>query len=185
MRIEHPWEIDAVVGARGNDVCRYLVSADTLPPRHAIDHASGDLGLDFEAGGNHATRLLEDCFRRVDYVSHVGLLPLRSQMKGGVSASTDVLTCVRSVKQRSLRHRLPWLSVTFHRGVDTERRRIAGEHPTETRLEALIKLEVACRLALESLPELPPETEETLRGPIETLCEVTERELARLQPGSS
>jgi hypothetical protein len=43
-------------------------------------------------------------------------------------------------------------------------------------------MEVACRLGLESLPELPPETEDALRKPIETLCEVTERELERLQP---
>jgi hypothetical protein len=61
--------------------------------------------------------------------------------------------------------------------------RIAGEHLNESKLQALIKMEVACRLALESLPELPRETEETLRSPIETLCEVTERELQRLQPG--
>jgi hypothetical protein len=61
---------------------------------------------------------------------------------------------------------------------------IASEAPnTEARLEALIKLEVACRLALESLPELPAETEEALREPIETLCEVTGRELERLKPG--
>jgi hypothetical protein len=50
-------------------------------------------------------------------------------------------------------------------------------------LDALIKMEVACRLALESLPALPTETEQALRGHIETLCEVTERELTRLQPG--
>jgi hypothetical protein len=60
---------------------------------------------------------------------------------------------------------------------------MAAERPSETRLHALIKLEVACRLALESLPELPSETEEALRGPIETLCEVTGRELESLQPG--
>jgi hypothetical protein len=61
---------------------------------------------------------------------------------------------------------------------------IAGEaNNTETRLEALIKLEVACRLALESLPKLPAETEEALRESIETLCEVTGRELERLKPG--
>jgi hypothetical protein len=57
------------------------------------------------------------------------------------------------------------------------------DQPSESRLQALIKMEVACRLALESLPELPPETEEALREPIETLCKVTERELERLQPG--
>jgi hypothetical protein len=53
----------------------------------------------------------------------------------------------------------------------------------EKTVEALIKMEVACRLALESLPKLPNETEEALRHHIETLCEVTERELKRLQPG--
>jgi hypothetical protein len=50
-------------------------------------------------------------------------------------------------------------------------------------VEALIKMEVACRLALESLPKLPTETEQALRRHIETLCEVTEHELKRLQPG--
>jgi hypothetical protein len=59
---------------------------------------------------------------------------------------------------------------------------MAAERPSEERLQALIKLEVACRLALESLPELPPETEAALRGPIETLCEITGRELENLQP---
>jgi hypothetical protein len=57
------------------------------------------------------------------------------------------------------------------------------ERPSESRLQALIKLEVACRLALESLPELPRETEEALREPIQTLCDVTGRELESLQPG--
>jgi hypothetical protein len=52
----------------------------------------------------------------------------------------------------------------------------------EKTLEALIKMEVACRLALESLSKLPKETEQALRRHIETLCEVTERELKRLQP---
>jgi hypothetical protein len=52
----------------------------------------------------------------------------------------------------------------------------------EKTLEALIKMEVACRLALESLSKLPNETEQALRRHIETLCEVTERELKRLQP---
>jgi hypothetical protein len=47
----------------------------------------------------------------------------------------------------------------------------------------VIKLEVACRLALESLPELPRETEDALRAPIETLCAVTAGELERLHPG--
>ena len=45
-------------------------------------------------------------------------------------------------------------------------------------------MEVACQLALESLPELPPETEARLREPIETLCDVTRSELGRLQPSA-
>ena len=52
----------------------------------------------------------------------------------------------------------------------------------ESSVEALIKMEVACRLALESLPKLPNETEQALRHHIEALCEVTEGELKRLQP---
>lgn len=52
----------------------------------------------------------------------------------------------------------------------------------ENTVEALIKMEVACRLALESLPKLPDETERALRQHIESLCEMTERELNRLRP---
>jgi hypothetical protein len=60
---------------------------------------------------------------------------------------------------------------------------MAGEQFDESKLQALIKMEVACRLALESLPRLPPQTEEALREPIHTLCKITERELERLRPG--
>jgi hypothetical protein len=61
---------------------------------------------------------------------------------------------------------------------------MAKEQLDESKVQALIKMEVACRLALESLPELPQETEGALREPIETLCNVTGRELVeRLRPG--
>lgn len=60
---------------------------------------------------------------------------------------------------------------------------MAGDPFDDSRLEALIKMEVACRLALESLPRLPAETEQALREPIDTLCQVTEREIERLRPG--
>ena len=60
---------------------------------------------------------------------------------------------------------------------------MAKDQFDESRLQALIKMEVACRLALESLPELPRETEEALRDPIDTLCKTTEREIERLRPG--
>jgi hypothetical protein len=60
---------------------------------------------------------------------------------------------------------------------------LTAEHPyDETTIEALIKMEVACRLALESLPKLPRASEQTLREPIQTLCEVTQQELKRLKP---
>jgi hypothetical protein len=61
--------------------------------------------------------------------------------------------------------------------------RIEDGHHTEKKLLALIKIEVACRLALESLPELPRETEQVLRAPIEKLCDLTGLALDRLQPG--
>jgi len=44
-------------------------------------------------------------------------------------------------------------------------------------------MEVACRLALESLPDLPREIELALREPIESLCRLTASELERLHPG--
>ena len=60
---------------------------------------------------------------------------------------------------------------------------MASDQVDESALQALIKLEVACRLGLESLHQLPPESEEALREPIDTLCKITERELQRLRPG--
>ena len=53
----------------------------------------------------------------------------------------------------------------------------------ESTTEAFIKMEVACRLALESLSNIPYESEEALREPVQTLCKVTERELKRLKIG--
>jgi hypothetical protein len=77
-----------------------------------------------------------------------------------------------------------WVVTRFRRSSGRQFALIAGEAPnTETRLEALIKLEVACRLARESLPKLPAEMQEALREPVKTLCEVSGRELERLKPG--
>jgi hypothetical protein len=60
---------------------------------------------------------------------------------------------------------------------------IAGDDHDGTKLDALIRLEIACRLALNALPELPAETETALRAHVERLCEVTRRELDRINPG--
>ena len=50
-------------------------------------------------------------------------------------------------------------------------------------LQALIKMEVACRIGLESLPQLPKESEDALRGPSKRCAATTEREVERLSPG--
>ena len=60
---------------------------------------------------------------------------------------------------------------------------IVATDRSDEALQALIKLEVACRLALESLPALPEQAEHALRDPIEELCRLTQRELERVQPG--
>ena len=60
---------------------------------------------------------------------------------------------------------------------------MAKEEFDEDRLQALIKMEVACRLALESLPKLPRETGDALREPVDQLCKISEREIERLRPG--
>ena len=53
---------------------------------------------------------------------------------------------------------------------------------TDPKLEALIRLEVACQLALDALPQLPDETSARLRDPIRELCDVTRQELIRIDP---
>jgi hypothetical protein len=50
-------------------------------------------------------------------------------------------------------------------------------------VEALIRLEVACRLAIDALADVPSATEHELREPIEAICQVTGRELDRIKPG--
>jgi hypothetical protein len=53
----------------------------------------------------------------------------------------------------------------FYRGEGHE---ITREPRIETKLQALIRLEVACQLAIDSLPDLPLETGERLRDPIQS-----------------
>ena len=64
--------------------------------------------------------------------------------------------------------------------------RIAGGDAHETHdqhVEALTRLQLACQLALEALPGLPNETERVLRDHVQTLCEVSGKELDRINPG--
>jgi hypothetical protein len=60
---------------------------------------------------------------------------------------------------------------------------IAGDDRTTKKVDALIRLEVACRLAVEALPALPDETEQALRHHVQTLCDVTGAELDAIRPG--
>jgi hypothetical protein len=53
-------------------------------------------------------------------------------------------------------------------------------HPEK--LSALFQLEVACRHALDALPDLPEETTDSLREPVQAVCEITESALDRLDP---
>ena len=52
----------------------------------------------------------------------------------------------------------------------------------DTKLEALVRLEAACQLAIDALPELPSETARRLREPIRDLCDITRQELIRIDP---
>lgn len=58
---------------------------------------------------------------------------------------------------------------------------LVADAQSDAALQALIKMQVACRLALESLPALPAQAEHALRDPVEVLCRVLERELRPLQ----
>ncbi len=55
----------------------------------------------------------------------------------------------------------------------------------DPKVDALIRLQVACRLALDALPSLPEDTQGALREPVQKLCSVTEKQLDELRPGWS
>jgi len=59
---------------------------------------------------------------------------------------------------------------------------VATQTRDEQVVEALIKLEVACRLALESMSRLPRDAETKLRGHVEALCDAVEDELRNRRP---
>jgi hypothetical protein len=54
--------------------------------------------------------------------------------------------------------------------------------PLDPNVDALVRLEVACQLAIDALPKLPPETSDRLRDPVRALCDVTRKELIRIDP---
>jgi hypothetical protein len=52
-------------------------------------------------------------------------------------------------------------------------------------IDAIVRLEVACRLALDALPKLPEDTQQVLRRPLDELCRIAEQELERTGAKSS
>lgn len=87
------------------------------------------------------------------------------------------------MKTRSRRHvRITRSNVSAR--TDPESLLIAGLSD-DPKVDALVRLQVACRLALEALPNLPEDTRQALREPIEALCAVTEKQLDELDPGWS
>jgi hypothetical protein len=52
----------------------------------------------------------------------------------------------------------------------------------DPKIEALVRLEAACQLAIDALPKLPRETTERLRKPVQELCHITREELIRINP---
>ena len=96
------------------------------------------------------------------------------QIEARVEMTSDELTVGGASRKASAQ-------ATFCRQRKAERLGIAS-HPDETKLDALIKLELACELALEALPQLPNQTEQALRDPVEHLCTVTGAELDRISP---
>jgi hypothetical protein len=54
--------------------------------------------------------------------------------------------------------------------------------PEDPKIEALVRLEAACQLAIDALPKLPAETANRLREPIRELCDITRQEIIRINP---
>jgi hypothetical protein len=50
------------------------------------------------------------------------------------------------------------------------------------KVNALIQLQFACRLAVDALPDVPASTAAALDAPVQALCDITERELDRHHP---
>jgi len=55
----------------------------------------------------------------------------------------------------------------------------------DPKIEALVRLEAACQLAIDALPKLPTETAKRLRQPIQELCHITREELIRMNPDNA
>jgi hypothetical protein len=79
---------------------------------------------------------------------------------------------------RGLRDRLE-ANARVSSALRAESQPIADHALTET----LLRLQVACELALDALPKLPRDTERELRDHVQGLCRVVERELDEIKPG--
>jgi hypothetical protein len=50
-------------------------------------------------------------------------------------------------------------------------------------MQALVRAHVACRLALDALPDLPSDIQDVVEEPLRTFCEIIGPELERVNPG--
>ena len=53
----------------------------------------------------------------------------------------------------------------------------------DSAIEALVRAYIACRLAIEALPDLPADIRAAVTEPVTTLCHIVGPELDRLKPG--
>ena len=53
----------------------------------------------------------------------------------------------------------------------------------ETALQALVRAYVACRLAIDVLPQLPDDIRAAVEEPVAALCRIVGPELERVKPG--
>lgn len=60
---------------------------------------------------------------------------------------------------------------------------MGGEAYEDETLQALVRAYIACRLAVEALPQLPEAIRAVVEEPIARLCDVVGPELERLRPG--
>jgi hypothetical protein len=56
--------------------------------------------------------------------------------------------------------------------------------PTDPWLDAIVRLSVACRLALEALPNLDDDAQQALREPIERVCQIADSQIERSRAAS-
>ena len=85
----------------------------------------------------------------------------------------------RADEQHGRRH--PWFESAIVAGISAA---VSAEPAyDEPAFQALVRAYVACRLAVDVLPQLPGDIREAVEGPVTALCNVVGPELERVRPG--